>query len=830
MSIFVPPRLAPVVPFAEKAGPLGPGAGVLQTEYPLLSLLGRERPQDKMLRAASLGFEVPWIRAAERVIGQAFATVPWHLEDESDVEIDDEYGNAAAQEARLLMEQPQAKVDIGQPMTRSNLWRITSRHMGLCGSSFWFRDQINAYGIPAAYLYIAPWRMTPDEDANGNLQGWWLDRSSTKPGVHLRLDQVRHFMFEPPDSGHFGVGLIESALAKAQISGGLDRHLAQVISAGGRLSGFLSPKAGESLSGDQYKALIADFRTVVEQPDAAKRLQVIRGPVEFQKTTMTPQELAIRDLMTGARDDLLSLWGVPVSKLGVHDRGSGLGTSTVTDKDDETLWKNGVGPRLDQFREALQYGELDRFEAAGAHIELEIDGPVFDDEGPAYEIASKAREMPLRNSERRELIGLEPFGELVLGESGQPLDDEVWLPATLSLAYSANEGADNAPAPVPTALVPFAGQQNDRAAATAGETTDAAAAPQKAKPVGNRLHASLVRLRTNLEKTITPHLRASAADVLAEQRSEIVAKLRKNAGSVAATPNDPTMWFDAPKWDRKMAAALAPGLMGAAQSVNLHLAGLLPAHKADPVPGASPAAGGTSTAAVDRVMARSATRVTRITETTRDQVQTIILRALDAGWSIMQAADYLEALTVPEGLAAIDLSATRMFDDYRAEMIARTELMDAYNQAALGTYEEAGLTDVQAIDGDEDEECAARDGQVFSIDEADTIEDHPNGTLDWVPVIPDFVPESEGKAMLRELHGFAKAIAERPAPPAPVFNIHTPDVTVHPAEVTVNPAPVTISEGAVQVHIEGTKAAPIKPTRKTVVRDEAGRIVTVIED
>ena len=78
-----------------------------------------------------------------------------------------------------------------------------------------------------------------------------------------------------------------------------------------------------------------------------------------------------------------------------------------------------------------------------------------------------------------------------------------------------------------------------------------------------------------------------------------------------------------------------------------------------------------------------------------------------------------------------------MFDEYRAEMIARTELMSSYNDATLGSYTDADVTQVQAIDGDGDEECAARDGQTFDIDEADGIEDHPNGTLDWVPILPD---------------------------------------------------------------------------------------------
>lgn len=86
-----------------------------------------------------------------------------------------------------------------------------------------------------------------------------------------------------------------------------------------------------------------------------------------------------------------------------------------------------------------------------------------------------------------------------------------------------------------------------------------------------------------------------------------------------------------------------------------------------------------------------------------------------------------------EAIAAVESIAA--FDPYRAELISRTELMFAYNSAALGSYREAGLNMVQAIDGDDDEQCAARNGREFTIADAYGIEDHPNGTLDWVPVL-----------------------------------------------------------------------------------------------
>jgi hypothetical protein len=134
--------------------------------------------------------------------------------------------------------------------------------------------------------------------------------------------------------------------------------------------------------------------------------------------------------------------------------------------------------------------------------------------------------------------------------------------------------------------------------------------------------------------------------------------------------------------------------------------------------------------AVERVMERGAARVTGINETTRDKINEAIGRGLDSGMSVLQVADAIQSGGVIDGL-----NMGSLFDDYRAEMIARTELMDAYNATALASYSEAGVSQVQAIDGDGDEECAARDGQTFDIDEADTIEDHPNGTLDWVPIV-----------------------------------------------------------------------------------------------
>src|ERR1700675_4951561 len=116
MSIYVPPRPA-------KASPIGPGAGILQTEFPLsiLGMGGQNSPQKRMQPAWNLSISVPWIAATEDVIASRFAGVGWHLEDENDEEITDETTNADAKAALDLLEYPQRDWSLGAPYTSTEL-------------------------------------------------------------------------------------------------------------------------------------------------------------------------------------------------------------------------------------------------------------------------------------------------------------------------------------------------------------------------------------------------------------------------------------------------------------------------------------------------------------------------------------------------------------------------------------------------------------------------------------------------------------------------------------------------------------------------------------
>lgn len=119
---------------------------------------------------------------------------------------------------------------------------------------------------------------------------------------------------------------------------------------------------------------------------------------------------------------------------------------------------------------------------------------------------------------------------------------------------------------------------------------------------------------------------------------------------------------------------------------------------------------------------RVASLATRVTATTRDELISHLAHMIDEG------------VEDPVDLAA---SVDEKFNDHpnwKSARLVRSEVRDAYNIGELLTGRANGMEIAQAIDGEgehPDAECALRDGQLFSIEQALREEDHPNGTLHW---------------------------------------------------------------------------------------------------
>lgn len=133
--------------------------------------------------------------------------------------------------------------------------------------------------------------------------------------------------------------------------------------------------------------------------------------------------------------------------------------------------------------------------------------------------------------------------------------------------------------------------------------------------------------------------------------------------------------------------------------------------------------------AEDYATKRAGELVTEIDETTRKRVAELTEQSIAEGWSTDKLASELDEAGV--------------FGEARAETIARTEIAIAQNRGQTDALKAAGFTHVRVYDGDADQECAAADGQVWTLDEADANPiAHPNCTRAFAPVAADELEEA----------------------------------------------------------------------------------------
>lgn len=685
-------------------------------DKPLLSSI-HQSPAKLMREAQALYFTHPWIRRAEGTVTSKVASLPWHIEDDNDDEVDDETVNPVLQAIVDLIEKPQAALppEDRQPgiTTRRGLVSITSRHMGLCGLSYWFLDQMDQNGAPLALIYVNPARMTPAATKTGNLIGWRLDADDYgNGGTPLRVDQVLPFYLEVPDFGATTTGLVTAAALKARIVTSADVHALSVLGTGGRIAGLVSPKDGYIDNDEKFHQLEMDFRNVNEAPDAAKRMTILRGPIDFNKTAADPTELGLSALSSTGRDDIFATWGVPPSQAGIP-QSKGLSAGTLASEEYEVLMTGPVHDRVVTIQETVQFDLLDRWQAQGLNPQLVIEEPTFDDEGPAYTIAAQSISLPLTNNDRRKILGLDPLPDY--GPDGDPLGVAIVLPSTMTTWGQGAEDKSTPQDPFPNAPKP----PPPPPVITVTTPPQPQLGPGAPSPVPAVGKAGFSGLRASVDKRVVPAVRKSVERFLAEQRTDIAKRIR---GASTRQMKDETFWFP-DIWDKALTKALRPHIAGIAETVTQRTADLLTAKAKPPKKVVATVEGVEMDPFVARVeqyvLSQTGVRIGGINETTRQAVAAVIRAGISENLTASDIADRIEQLPA--------------FDEARAELVARTESAFAYNSAAITSYREYGVSQVQAIDGDGDPECAERNGHVFSIEDAADIEDHPNGTLDWAP-------------------------------------------------------------------------------------------------
>lgn len=566
-------------PDNQQVGPakaaIGPGVVALMNDVPLSSI--SRNPQKMEREAQAVYHNNAWAYVAENTVSGVGATVTWHVEDERGKNVTDTHPAVAP----LRKPSPNQKA---RPMRQ-----LTLRHGGMCGHAFWYKDAPDGDGVPAGFYYINPARMWEATDPAGNLIGWIMDadRTGGRQPVPFSLDEILHFVYDPDDSGHRGVGIIQAAFRRLQLSEAANIHAEKSLRAGGRKPGIIMPGGGSTFSEDQYQQIVRELRQVTDSPDAAKKSLIFKAPVDYKDAGVDPKNMEISALLTSGRDDTLALWKVPPSQIGIT-QARGLNSGETMGYEEAALWQNAIEPRLDMYRETLQEDYLDAF-----GLKLVLNTPSFDDQLPLYNLAEKAKVVPITNDERRALVGLPPLGP----EAGGNL---VFLDRTLvALGMEAPDAVDS----------------------------DIEAGGE----VKAKLHFE--QLHDKLTGSYVPRLQRAVGEALAEQKADIARRIERSYAHLAGKPTDTQPWWDEGREYTRLEQAIQPFLADLAREVGTKTGATFfrPA-KADSF----------IDRVIDYVRARAGERIAGINKHTRDEVRLAVEEGISAGLSPAQIATSIE--------------------------------------------------------------------------------------------------------------------------------------------------------------------------------------------
>lgn len=677
--------LGRTAPPAAKATTGGPALVSWQTSTPLSSL-----GHDWNTRARHYldAYRVGWFYKAGSRIASDLASLSWELAYE-DSEGDNEEDLVAAP-GNVPWERLEPLEQLLRLAERPNPWRTGRQlrhqsqvHLDFTGRAMLYLENGEGGGLPTALFGVNPCRMWPSRNPRGELIGWVLDKDKPSGGVPFSADEI--VVIESPGTDDDPQGVVEGVYAQVTLSRQVPQHTSDVLATGGRLAGMAWPKE-RSLNEAEFLDAQRAWRSVTSDPNAARRLLLFPEPMEYQAGAATPSEIGIPELASLTRDEILTAFPIAPEMLMVP-MATGLNSGQTQAAVEARYWSGTMHPRVETWEDAIQQQLIPRYEAAvGRPLDFDIEEPNLDG---ATEIVEKVGAL-------RGLIALGFDPKDSVGKVG--LDHIKWngLPEpTEPVGDGSNAAGEEGPSVAARDTSPKDSATVQQVVAKADKARDimAETLPEAMPLLTAFLDAQRQRVIDGIERVYAPLTKAA----------------RK------ALPDD---WWDVAAED----AALTETVRGLYVDLSRTALGVV-SNQLERV--VLPT---TIKRVTEFVLEASGARITGINETTRAAITEQLAIGVQRGYTLGQMLD---------GYAAEGFKGIRnigVWEDWRAERIARTETMRAYNDAALTGYREYNVAEVVASDGIGDDDCAARAGRTFPLAEAMSIEDHPNGTLDWIPV------------------------------------------------------------------------------------------------
>lgn len=685
---------------------------------------------------------VDWVQDAAQLYMATASSAPYHLEKDGKrqrtprEEADNEKYPGGEVETGLwnLLQHPNPYV------TWEDAVELLVLDLLMVGNAYWYKYRTDERGRPLAVYRLAP-PLVQVKTGTRLIEKYEYHVPGVPEPLELDPEHVIHFKLPNPHDPIYGQGIIAAGPRVYDIELAQVETMAQYFEQGAKLSGVLQTE--RSVPDPLHRKIQRQFASLYSGYRNAYKVAVLERGMQFQPIANTAAEAQFVELTKLGRERVFQMFRIhaalvngDAAKPGLLDEGQRYFDTKV----------------MQPFLKKLSRRISDELTQAW-DVDLVFDYKYHLPEKERLTNAMNFGGMPgVKVKEVREYLNLEPLGDerddIVLNLPGITTEEG-------GIADNVHDPAGGRPAsPQNTASFPGAGQRAPKGAAVVAKP-DRAARNRLQKAVMSGDPAALETELASATNAAAPDPRVAelladkfgieegkayaadqvaSVDVIASQlrprlqgatfeleRAVERAVMEGKAMTKAQRPALIEAVEREPNWDilrDRLEELMGPTYFRAFRSAGAHYTrfGLLPSDA--------------NYQKLRKALLARPNGPKSISRTLREQIARQVAEGVRRGYAPEQILDGVPGEEYPGVRARF-----QSWRDHQAETIALTEAHAAYNIAAIDGIEQAGLK-ARVLDGDGDPGCAAADGELWTIEEAnERLLEHPRCRRTFVPEV-----------------------------------------------------------------------------------------------
>jgi HK97 family phage portal protein len=236
------------------------------------------------------------------------------------------------------------------------LWTLSTIFLELTGNNYWWivPDQLGVpreiWNLPSNWMKVIP-------SKTEFISGYTCLPPGEAVPIPFQVDEIIHFKYPSPFDLHYGTGPLLGAQYGVDLNNNLKIHAINYLMNNAQPSGALYTE--DSLTDDQFQRLKNQWNREYRGSSNAGKMAILEKGLKYQQIGQGLADLNFPDIARSVRDEILAIFGVPASQLGLVED-----VNRANAEANDYVYQNGtILPKLTLIEEKLNEKMMPRYDA-----------------------------------------------------------------------------------------------------------------------------------------------------------------------------------------------------------------------------------------------------------------------------------------------------------------------------------------------------------------------------------------------------------------------------------------------------------------------------------